>query len=186
MEGRPHGKSHSGGHSPTDILSLIHNTLSVPVEGDGLIFDSGSLQSEQITEDADCKGVRVRFRGSLDTAKIVMQIDIGFGDIVYPESEEAELPTMLDFPAPKLLCYSGESATAEKFDAIIKLGFLNSRMIKEAEAILAFWSSDLKELANDLNKQPNLSVPEFHEKPLLKLGCYGFQLPWLTAAQNTY
>ncbi len=57
-----------------------------------------------------------------------MQIDIGFGDIVYPAPEEAELPTMLEFPAPKLLCYSRESAIAEKFEAMIKLGFLNSRM----------------------------------------------------------
>jgi hypothetical protein len=111
-----------------DILSLIRNILIVPVEEDGLVFDSGSLQSEQITEDADYEGVRVRFRGALDTVRIVMQIDIGFGDIVYPAPEEAELPTMLEFPAPKLLCYSRESAIAEKFEAMIKLGFLNSRM----------------------------------------------------------
>jgi predicted nucleotidyltransferase component of viral defense system len=111
-----------------DILSLIRNILIVPVEEDGLIFDSGSLQSERITEDADYEGIRVRFRGVLDTARIVMQIDIGFGDIVYPAPEEAVLPTMLEFPAPKLLCYSRESAIAEKFEAMIKLGFLNSRM----------------------------------------------------------
>lgn len=111
-----------------DILSLIRNILIVPVEEDGLVFDSGSLQSEQITEDADYEGIRVRFRGVLDTARIVMQIDIGFGDIVYPAPEEAVLPTILEFPAPKLLCYSRESAIAEKFEAMIKLGFLNSRM----------------------------------------------------------
>lgn len=35
---------------------------------------------------------------------------------------------MLDFPAPRLLCYSRESAIAEKFEAMVKLGVLNSRM----------------------------------------------------------
>jgi len=47
-----------------------------------------------------------------------MQIDIGFGDVVYPESEESELPAMLDFPAPRLLCYSRESTrkTVTKLD----------------------------------------------------------------------
>ncbi|MGB3223591.1 MAG: nucleotidyl transferase AbiEii/AbiGii toxin family protein [Desulforhopalus sp.] len=35
---------------------------------------------------------------------------------------------MLEYPAPKLLCYSRESAIAEKFEAMIKLGMLNSRM----------------------------------------------------------
>ncbi len=57
-----------------------------------------------------------------------MQIDIGFGDIVYPGPEEADLPVMLDSPAPRLLCYSRESSIAEKFEAMVKLGFLNSRM----------------------------------------------------------
>ena len=57
-----------------------------------------------------------------------MQIDIGFGDINYPKPEEADLPTLLDSPIPKLLCYSRESAIAEKFQAMIKLGSLNSRM----------------------------------------------------------
>ncbi len=57
-----------------------------------------------------------------------MQLDIGFGDIVHPAPEKSELPTMLDHPAPSLYCYSRESAIAEKFEAMIKLGILNSRM----------------------------------------------------------
>ncbi|MEA3416226.1 MAG: nucleotidyl transferase AbiEii/AbiGii toxin family protein [Thermodesulfobacteriota bacterium] len=66
--------------------------------------------------------------GTLDSAKINIQVDIGFGDVVYPEPEESELPTMLDSPAPRLLCYSRESSIAEKFEAMVKLGVLNSRM----------------------------------------------------------
>ena len=57
-----------------------------------------------------------------------MQVDIGFGAVVYPEPEVADFPTMLDFPAPRLLCYSRENAIAEKFEAMVKLGTLNSRM----------------------------------------------------------
>ena len=56
--------------------------------------------------------------------------------------------------------------------------------IKEAEAILTFWSNDLCMLANNLKKQSNIPVPEFHERPILQLGRYGFQLPWLMATQN--
>jgi len=95
---------------------------------DGLIFDPGTIRGEIIKEDADYEGVRVRFNGTLDNARVPMQIDVGFGDIVHPEPVETELPTILDFPAPKLLCYSRESAIAEKFEAMIKLGELNSRM----------------------------------------------------------
>ena len=56
--------------------------------------------------------------------------------------------------------------------------------IKAAEAILSFWTNDLYELAVSLKKQPNKPVPEFHERPILQLGRYGFQLPWLMATQN--
>ena len=60
--------------------------------------------------------------------KLNMQIDIGFGDIVYPSPEKLQLPTMLEFPAPILLCYSRESLIAEKFEAMLKHRELNSRM----------------------------------------------------------
>jgi predicted nucleotidyltransferase component of viral defense system len=111
-----------------EILDLIRNILAVKVDDDGLAFNSDSLNSEPITEDADYEGLRIRFRGSLDTARVVMQLDIGFGDVIYPGPEEAYLPTILEYPAPMLLCYSRESAIAEKFEAMIKLGVLNSRM----------------------------------------------------------
>jgi len=57
-----------------------------------------------------------------------MQIDIGFGDVVIPGPQEAILPTILDFPPTQLIGYSLESAIAEKFEAMVKLGELNSRM----------------------------------------------------------
>ncbi|MCW5212006.1 NERD domain-containing protein [Desulfobulbus sp. TB] len=56
--------------------------------------------------------------------------------------------------------------------------------IKAAEAILSFWTNDLYSIAVRLKKHPNMPVPEFHERPILQLGSYGFQLPWLMAYQN--
>jgi hypothetical protein len=57
-----------------------------------------------------------------------MQLDIGFGDIVIPSPEPTKYPTLLDLPAPHLRGYSRESTIAEKFEAMVKLGVLNSRM----------------------------------------------------------
>jgi predicted nucleotidyltransferase component of viral defense system len=110
------------------IVDQIRDVMTVEVAPDGLTFDPGSIQSERITEDADYEGIRVRFRGSLDTARVNMQMDIGFGDVIYPGPEESDFPVMLEDPAPRLLCYSRESAIAEKFEAMVKLGILNSRM----------------------------------------------------------
>jgi len=57
-----------------------------------------------------------------------MQIDIGFGDVVHPGAEERDYPTLLDQPAPHLRMYPRETAIAEKFEAMVNLGTLNSRM----------------------------------------------------------
>lgn len=72
--------------------------------------------------------MRVRFRGSLDTARFVLQLDVGFGDVVIPSVFLVDYPTILDLPAPHLNGYSRESTIAEKFEAMINLGILNSRM----------------------------------------------------------
>ncbi len=111
-----------------DIVAQIKDILTVEVEMDGLAFDPDSIQAERITEDADYEGIRIRFLGALGSARINMQVDIGFGDVVYPEPEKSDLPTMLNSPAPRLFCYSRESSIAEKFEAMVKLGMLNSRM----------------------------------------------------------
>jgi len=111
-----------------DIIARVKDILKVDVEEDGLVFDPDSIRSERIAEDADYEGTKIRFQYKLDSAQIRMQIDVGFGDVVYPGAEKAIFPTLLDFPAPNLLCYSRESAIAEKIEAAIKLGAINSRM----------------------------------------------------------
>lgn len=111
-----------------DLIAQVRDVIGVDVEADGLVFDPGAVRTERITEGADYEGIRVRFPGVLGTARVNMQIDVGFGDVVYPEPQAADLPTMLDFPAPRLLCYSRQSAIAEKLEAMVKLGRLNSRM----------------------------------------------------------
>ena len=57
-----------------------------------------------------------------------MQIDLGFSDIVTPEPLVIEYPTLLDMPAPRLQAYNAETAIAEKLEAMVKLGELNSRV----------------------------------------------------------
>lgn len=50
------------------------------------MFDIGSVSGEAIKEDADYSGVRVTFLVTLQNARVSMQIDIGFGDVVSPAS----------------------------------------------------------------------------------------------------
>jgi hypothetical protein len=86
------------------------------------------VAGQRIAEEAVYEGVRLRFRGALGNARITMQLDVGFGDVVEPPPRTVEYPTLLAMPAPRLPGYSRESTVAEKFEAMIKLGELNSRM----------------------------------------------------------
>jgi hypothetical protein len=59
---------------------------------------------------------------------VAMQVDVGFGDVITPDVVAIEYPTLLEFPAPRLTGYPRETVVAEKFEAMVKLGLLNSRM----------------------------------------------------------
>jgi predicted nucleotidyltransferase component of viral defense system len=115
-------------NDPADIVKIFQEICDLQVEGDGLIFESASVTAEQITVDADYQGVRVQLYGYLDTARIRVQVDIGFSDVITPASEVSDYPTILDLPVPRLNCYNKETAIAEKLQAMVKLDIFNSRM----------------------------------------------------------
>lgn len=120
--------AHRTSNKIPEIEETIRDICTVAVEPDGLDFDQQSVQGVRIVEEADYEGVRVTFFGKLDTARIRMQIDIGFGDVIYPGPQYSKMPTILDFPPAIINAYSLESTIAEKFQAMIKLDTLNSRM----------------------------------------------------------
>lgn len=96
---------------------------------DGVQFDDGSVSVEPITEDADYHGVRVKLEARLTAARKVLQLDIGFGDVVVAGPVEMDFPVLLDDQErPHLVVYSRESAIAEKFEALVSLNLLTSRM----------------------------------------------------------
>jgi hypothetical protein len=110
------------------VTNTIRDVCRQAVEADGVSFDPDSITGIVIKEDADYEGVRVLFRGSLENMVLPMQIDVGFGDAVVPVPAPITYPTLLDHPAPLLRGYRQETAIAEKFEAMTKLGLLNSRM----------------------------------------------------------
>lgn len=112
-----------------EAMSDIFRTISsLSVHDDGLEFVTASVQGDEIREDDIYAGVRIRLHARLGSARIPLQVDIGFGDIVSPPAEEIEFPTLLPMPAPKMLAYPMPAVVAEKFEAMVKLGMANSRM----------------------------------------------------------
>ena len=110
------------------IEKVIKAICKIPVVSDGLAFDPETIKGQRIKEDADYEGVRVKFRGFLERSRIPMQVDVGFGDAIYPKPKVIDYPVILDLPKPHLKGYPAESVVSEKFEAMVKLGLLNSRM----------------------------------------------------------
>jgi predicted nucleotidyltransferase component of viral defense system len=117
-----------GDASPERLMTLFREICQVEVEEDGLQYDTENIQVNEIRENQQYQGQRVRLIAYLEAARIPVQIDIGFGDVVSPEAEEISYPTLLDLPAPRILAYPPETVISEKLQAMVALGMLNSRM----------------------------------------------------------
>ncbi len=118
------------GEASTDRLRTIFQSLcSMDVESDdGLVFDPVSVRVEEIREDQEYGGLRVKLEAHLGDARIPLQVDVGFGDAITPEARETEYPTLLDLPKPHIKVYPLETVIAEKLQTMIALGIANSRM----------------------------------------------------------
>ena len=116
------------GNDLEKVRAIMAAICQVPVEDDGMVFDSAGVATSRIAEDADYEGVRATFQATLGNVRLPMQIDIGFSDLVTPEPVSITYPTLLGQSAPELSAYNRETAIAEKFEAMVKLGELNSRM----------------------------------------------------------
>ncbi|MBI3958965.1 MAG: nucleotidyl transferase AbiEii/AbiGii toxin family protein [Chloroflexi bacterium] len=117
-----------GDPSPDGLAAFFRGLCTLAVPDDGLFFDGESVQVAGIREQQEYQGQRVRLLTYLGSARIQLQVDIGFGDAVTPTPQEVDFPTLLDMPAPRLRVYPRETVVAEKLHAITTLGLLNSRM----------------------------------------------------------
>ncbi len=116
-----------GSNEISDIEKIFTEICKIEIE-DGLLFKTDTIKGTEIKEGEEYQGVRVSFLALLGKAQITLQVDVGFGDAVIPNAENVIFPSVLDFPSPELKAYRKETVVAEKFEALVKLGMLNSRM----------------------------------------------------------
>lgn len=113
-------------NSREEMEMVFRSILSKEID-DALVFDLDSVNVENITEFKEYHGLHISAVGYLDRTRIPVGIDIGFGDIVYPNAVKMHFPVILNTEPPKVYAYSLESFIAEKLEAIIHNGYLNSR-----------------------------------------------------------
>lgn len=114
-------------HDIEHMEKVFREILSMKVD-DALAYDlEQRFQVKRITEFKEYHGVNISTMAYLDRTRIPISIDIGFNDIIYPERVIMDFPVLLNEEVPKIYAYSLPSVIAEKFEAIVSLGYLNSR-----------------------------------------------------------
>jgi hypothetical protein len=115
-------------HDQGELERIFKEVCSMPVTDDGLFFDPESVTVEEIREVTAYGGLRVKLVAYLGKGRVPLQVDVGLGDSVYPETDWTEFPPLLEFSAPRIRAYPTETVIAEKFHAIVDLELRNSRM----------------------------------------------------------
>ena len=117
------------GNMPNNVGNMrkvFESIFSVECD-DALRYDLDTLEGKDITEFKEYHGVNVSIMAYLDKTRLPVSIDIGFGDVVYPDRVKMGFPVLLDMEAPEIYAYSISSVISEKFEAIVSLGDANSR-----------------------------------------------------------
>ena len=108
------------------IENVFYEIFSMEVN-DTLRFDLNTLKVASITEFKKYHGVNVSVKGYLERTRVDVSIDIGFGDVIYPDRVLLDFPVVLSDESPQIYAYSLVSSVAEKFEAIVSLAYDNSR-----------------------------------------------------------
>jgi len=116
-----------GQPTPERLTEVFRELCGIEVEADGVVYDPRSVTCEDIRAQDEYAGIRVKLRATIGNAVVPVQVDVGFGDALPVAPEEITFPVLLDMTAPKLRAYARETVVAEKLEAIVKLGMLNSR-----------------------------------------------------------
>ncbi len=152
-------------NSIENLVQTIQEICMETVEPDGITFPPESVAGEIIKEDAEYQGVRISFLGYLGKAKVPMRLDVGFADIVTPVPVEQEISTVLEnMKPPCLRIYPPETVIAEKFQTMVLLGMVNSRM-KDFYDLwfmvqsMEFDFGSLKEAISNTFRQRNTPLP---------------------------
>ena len=118
-----------GDPEPSVIADLFSGICRIACPEEGIAFDVRTIQVEPTREAETYRGVRLRLVGELAKARIPIQVDIGFGDHVFPAPRRQTFPGLLPgLPLPNILMYPPETVVAEKFEAMIRFAEGNSRV----------------------------------------------------------
>ncbi|MFQ6005984.1 MAG: nucleotidyl transferase AbiEii/AbiGii toxin family protein [Woeseia sp.] len=116
-----------GGASEDNLKSVFTSILSLKAD-DGLVYDVDGLTAEAIRDEQEYGGIRLKTAAYLGKTRIPITVDVGFGDALTEPNYTIDFPSLLNMPKAKIRAFPPAAVVAEKFQAIVALGLVNSRM----------------------------------------------------------
>ncbi len=117
-----------GDTSIAGMETAFRDICAIDIPDDGLVFDVSTMTVQEIREQQEYGGLRVRLNVFLGKARIPLQIDVGFGDAVTPRAVSVQSGSLFGFPSAQIRAYPLEAVVAEKLQAMVALDMVNSRM----------------------------------------------------------
>ncbi len=111
------------------MREIVTEVCATSVGGDdGVLFEAG-LARWTVLGGVEAHGERVSIPTSLGRARLVLQVDIGFGHAVTPGLERGWYPSLLPgFDPIPVACYPRETAVAEKLAVAVEFGRDSTRL----------------------------------------------------------
>lgn len=146
------------------MLDVIKKVAAIKLD-DGLAFDAAHATAETIRDDDNYSGVRISLGGRLSRAILRLNVDINFGDPIWPEPQQLKLPRLL---AGELIVtgYSLEMVMAEKLVTAIARGTANTRWRDFVDMYVLVRQHTIE---GKLLRQSMLKVAEFRNVPLVPI-----------------
>lgn len=117
-----------GDPTPERIVAAFREICALRAADDGVVFKPETIRAQAARIEEEYSGIRLMLDAEIAGARLPLQIDIGFGDVITPAVQNIDYPSLLDMPLPHLRAYPPETVVAEKLQALVALGLLNSRM----------------------------------------------------------
>lgn len=132
-----------------EIEKLITNIININLN------DNTQMKLEkieEIKEEAEYGGYRIKLVGNIENLKIPFHIDISTGDIITPRAIEYKYKKLLEDDYIEIYTYNQETVIAEKLQTILSRKIANSRM-KDYYDLYFFVNSKWQEIDKEILKQ---------------------------------
>ena len=108
-----------------ELKRILMEILSIDVD-DNVRFEY--VSTSKIKDEDLYGGFRFKINAYLNKLRANLQIDVATGDIITPRAIEYKYKCLFDDKYLDLITYNLETVLAEKFNSVISIGVLNSRM----------------------------------------------------------